>query len=248
MHIPKNSFLYSVYGFIQTFCLIIFFLPPKYFLLHTVAIDQIAHKTIIIIIKYFFIKSFFENEPNNSCKILLRQIRKPLFEYVLVKSLLDISSKSIVVSFFNLKKIYANKFLKICYLLDKSSVKKSVFNHRISNYVVTLLIFSVGNAKLLSGYISLEIRSTRNHNAFMLFLKSVLYFVVTIVKYKKYSKPAGFRVLVAGRFNGQSRSKTKQLRVGFLGQQSVKNNVDFHARCCLTKFGSFGVKTWINHL
>jgi ribosomal protein S3 len=82
----------------------------------------------------------------------------------------------------------------------------------------------------------------------MLFLKSVLYFVVTIVKYKKYSKPAGFRVLVAGRFNGQSRSKTKQLRVGFLGQQSVKNNVDFHARCCLTKFGSFGVKTWINHL
>jgi ribosomal protein S3 len=82
----------------------------------------------------------------------------------------------------------------------------------------------------------------------MLFLKSMLYFAVIIVKYKKYSKPIGFRILVAGRFNGQSRSKIKQLRVGSLGLQSVKNNIDFHKCCCLTKFGSFGIKVWINHL
>jgi ribosomal protein S3 len=82
----------------------------------------------------------------------------------------------------------------------------------------------------------------------MLFLKSTLYFVVTIVKYKKYLKPSGFRVLVTGRLNGQSRSKTKQLRVGFLGLQSVKNSIDFHKCCCFTKFGSFGIKVWINYL
>ena len=246
--IPKNNFLYSVYNLVQTLCLINFFLTSKFFLLHSVAIQQTVHKIIIIIIKYFFIKSFFQIEINNFHKISSQQDRKPNFEHIFIKSLLDISSKSVVVSFFNLKKIYTNKCLKIRYLMDKSNLKKSVFNHSISNYILTLLVFSIGNAQLLSAYINLEIRSTRNHNAFMLFLKSVLHFVVTIVKYKKYSKPVGFRILVTGRFNGQSRSKIKQLRVGFLGLQSVKNNVDFHKCCCLTKFGSFGIKVWINYL
>jgi hypothetical protein len=247
MFIPKSNFLYSVYNLVQILDLVNFFLPPKNFLLHSIAVQQTVHKITIIIIKYFFIKSFFQME---TCyhKILLQQFRKQNFEYVFIKSLLDVSPKSIVVSFFNLKKIYTNKSLKIRCLIDQSTLKKSVFNHSISSYILTMLVFSVGNAQLLSAYVNLEIQSTRNHNAFMLFLKSMLYFVVTIVKYKKYSKTTGFRVLVAGRFNGQSRSKTKQLRVGYLGLQSVKNNIDFYKRCCLTKFGSFGIKVWVNHL
>jgi len=248
MLVPKNNFLYSVYNLFQILCLISFFLPSKNFLLHSIVIQQTIHKIIVIIIKFFFIKSFFQSETNDFHKILLQQNQKPNFEYVFIKSILDISSKSVVVSFLNLKKIYLSKSLKIRYLIDQSNLKKSVFNHSISNFILTVLIFSIGNARLLSAYINLEIRSTRNHNAFMLFLKSMLYFVVTIVKYKKYSKPTGFRILVAGRFNGQSRSKTKQLRIGSLGLQSVKNSIDFHKCCCLTKFGSFGIKVWINQV
>jgi hypothetical protein len=247
MFVPKSNFLYSVYGLVQISRLVNFFLPSKNFLLHSIVIEQTVHKVLIIIIKYFFIKSFFRSETVGSYKNLLQQREKLDFEHIFVKSLLDVSSKSVIVSFFNLKKIYANKILKVRHLLDNSNLKKSVFNHSISNYILTVLVFSIGNAQLLSAYINLEIRSTRNHNAFILFLKSMLYFVVTIIRYKKYSKPIGFRILVAGRFNGQSRSKIKQLRVGSLGLQSVKNRIDFHKCCCLTKFGTFGIKVWINN-
>lgn len=245
MLIPKSNFLYLNYNFIKIIHLVNFFFHNKYFLLHSIIIQQTINKILILIIKYFFIQSFFQNELKYLSNIINNKIN---FEYVFVKSLFDITPKSFVISFFNLKKIYSKKFKKIQLLCEQSILKKSFFLHNISIYVITLLIFSINNARLLAEYICLELKSTRNHNAFILFLKSLLYFIITIINHKKYLKIVGFRILLSGRFNGQSRSKIKQLRIGLVGLQTIENNIDFYKCYCATKFGTFGLKIWVNYI
>ena len=238
------SNLYSNYVFINIFNLFNYYFSNKLFLIKSINIKQTLNNVIFIVIKYFYIKSFFTtliNKLNFTTKNETVNYNNCL-KFLLTSNLFELNSKSSLILFFNLKIIYAKNFLKIQFILNKNYLKKSIYYHNISNYMITLLLFSINNANLLVNYICLELISTKNQNSFIYFLKSLLFFIITVVKSKKIIKIVGFRILIKGRFNGNSRSKLKQLRIGLLNLQSMKNFVDFSKRCFNTKFGVFGLK------
>jgi hypothetical protein len=146
-----------------------------------------------------------------------------------------------------MKKIHALRVKRITRAIEFSDFKYSAFCHAISNQVLAILVFSNSGARLLAEYIKLELRSSRNHNSFISFLKNFLLFLLILVKKRSASRIVGVRVLLSGRFNGHNRARSKQIRVGVIGLQSTKHFVDYYSVPCFTKYGTFGIKVWLNY-
>jgi hypothetical protein len=238
-----NINLYTVFYFIKIFDILHFYFSSKFFIVKSINIFYSLKNYIFITIKYFFIESFFsKKEIQSYFSKNKNKTKKTVFEQTLISSLLLISNKSVVILLFHLKKLYLNKFSKIKKILAKSILRKSIFFHSISIYIFTLLVFSSNNNLMLCNYIKLEICSTKNHNGFLLFIKSLIFFTLVINKNKNYLKIIGFCILVKGRFNGNNRSKCKKMLAGVVGTQSVNNFIEYNKCFCFTKFGIFGIK------
>ena len=79
------------------------------------------------------------------------------------------------------------------------------------------------------------------------FLKNFLLFLLVLVKKRSSSRIVGVRVLLSGRFNGHNRARSKQIRVGVIGLQSTDYSIDYYSLPCFTKYGTFGIKVWLNY-
>jgi hypothetical protein len=191
--------------------------------------------------------SFFKKAKFSNSKAL-PSIKSGDFESVLLNGVANLTgAKGILVSCFNLKKIYSLRFKRITRAVEFSDFKYSAFCHAISNHVLSVLVFSNSGARLLAEYIKLELRSSRNHNAFISFLKNFLLFLLVLVKKRSSSRIVGVRVLLSGRFNGHNRARSKQIRVGVIGLQSTDYSIDYYSLPCFTKYGTFGIKVWLNY-
>jgi len=241
------NYLYNNSYFLKTLNFISFFFSNKLFLVHTIAVEQSLGGVITVVVKYFYLPSFFK-------KVKLKKdygsidIKKNQFESVLLKGIVNLTgAKIVMVSCFNLKKIYSVRFKRISRAVEFSDFKYSAFCHTISNYVLSVLVFSNSGARLLAEYIKLELRSSRNHNAFISFLKNFLLFLLVLVKKRPSPHIVGVRVLLSGRFNGHNRARSKQIRVGVIGLQSTNHFIDHYSLPCFTKYGTFGIKVWLNY-
>jgi hypothetical protein len=247
MSIANVNYLYSNYQFLKVFNFVSFFFPSKLFLIHTVAVEQSLGGVVTIIVKYLYLPSFFK-KTKLKANDTTADLKVSQFESVLLKGIAHITgSKTIVVCCFNMKKIHALRVKRITRAIEFSDFKYSAFCHAISNQVLALLVFSNSGARLLAEYIKLELRSSRNHNSFISFLKNFLLFLLILVKKRSASRIVGVRVLLSGRFNGHNRARSKQIRVGVIGLQSTKHFVDYYSVPCFTKYGTFGIKVWLNY-
>jgi hypothetical protein len=224
-----------------------FFFPNKLFLIHTIAVEQSLGGVITVVVKYLYLPSFFRKTKLKSENALAGSEANQ-FEFVLLKGIANLTgAKAIVVSCFNLKKIHSLRFKRVTRAVEFSDFKYSAFCHAISNHVLSVLVFSNSGARLLAEYIKLELRSSRNHNAFISFLKNFLLFLLVLVKKRPASRIVGVRVLLSGRFNGHNRARSKQIRVGVIGLQSTNHFIDYYSVPCFTKYGAFGIKVWLNY-
>jgi len=238
----NNKYLYSNYNFFKIYWFISFIFTNRLFLVQKIGIEQSFSGVVTIVINYLYLPSFFDTKQDNSLFFNAK-----LFENILLQGIsVLVGAKIIVISCFNLKKIYLNRFKKINNVINFSNFKNSTFCHVISLYVLTILVYSKHNAKFLVDYIKLELKSTRKHNTFILFLKNLLSFVLVLPN-KKGWNIVGIRVLFSGRFNGHNRGRSKQLRLGIIGLQSFKHYIDYNSSFCVTKFGVFGIKVWLNY-
>jgi len=241
------NYIYSNYQFLKVLNFVSFFFPSKLFLVHTIAVEQSLSGAITIVIKYLYLPSFFKKSKPKQSEVM-PEVEANQFESVLLKGVVNLTgAKTIVVSCFNLKKIYSLRFKRITRAVEFSDFKYSAFCHAISNHVLSVLVFSNSGARLLAEYIKLELRSSRNHNAFISFLKNFLTFLLVLVKKRPSCRIVGVRVLLSGRFNGHNRARSKQIRVGVIGLQSADHFIDYYSLPCFTKYGTFGIKVWLNY-
>ena len=241
------NYLYNNYQFLKVFNFISFFFPTKLFLVHTIAVEQSLGGVITVVIKYLYLPSFFRKVKSPDSEVSAA-IESNQFESVLLKGIANLTgAKAVVVSCFNLKKVHSLRLKRITRAVEFSDFKYSAFCHAISNNVLSVLVFSNSGARLLAEYIKLELRSSRNHNAFISFLKNFLQFLLVLVKKRPSSRIVGVRVLLSGRFNGHNRARSKQIRVGVIGLQSTAHSIDYYCVPCFTKYGTFGIKVWLNY-
>lgn len=237
------NYLYSNNRFLKVFNFVSFFFPNRLFLIHTLSVEHSLSGVVNVVVKYIYIPTFFK-------KNVLAGVPKTSnqFEFVLLKGISRIVGvKAIVISCFDLKKIYALKIKSVCRVVEFSDFKYSPFCHSISNNILSVLVFSNSGARVLAEYIRLELKSNRNHNAFISFLRLFLSFVLVLVKKRSFCRIIGVRVLLRGRFNGHNRARSKQIRVGIIGLQSTNHFVDYYSIPCFTKYGVFGIKVWLNY-
>jgi hypothetical protein len=215
---------------------------------HTIAVEQSLGGVITVVIKYLYLPSFFKKTKLKNNEEAAGVTKTSQFESVLLKGIANLTgAKVIVISCFNLKKIYSLRFKRITRAVEFSDFKYSAFCHAISNQVLSVLVFSNSGARLLAEYIKLELRSSRNHNALISFLKNYLLFLLMLVKKRPSSCIVGVRILLSGRFNGHNRARSKQIRVGVIGLQSTNHFIDYYSIPCFTKYGTFGIKVWLNY-
>jgi len=247
------NYLYNNHQFLKVFHFVSFFFSGNLFLVQTIAVEKSLGGVITVVIKYFYLPSFFTRTKGNSSEILIaggaaNGETENQFESALLSGLSRlISAKLIVIFCFNLRKLYTLRFKRVARAVEFSDFKYSVFCHSISKKVLSVLIFSNTGARLLSEYIKLEVCSSRNHNAFIAFLKGFLLFLLVLVKKRSASRIVGARVFLSGRFNGHSRGRFKQIRVGAIGLQSTNHFIDYYSSPCFTKHGAFGIKVWLNY-
>lgn len=234
--------MYSNYSFLKIHWFLSFVFTSRLFLIQKIGIEQSLSGVITVVVNYLYLPGFFENKQDNK-----PFSSKTILENTLLQGIsVLVGAKIIVISCFNLKKIYSNRYKKVNNIINFSNFKNSSFCHIISIYILTILIYSKHSAKLLVDYIKLELKSTRKHNTFILFLKNLLSFLLFLPN-KKGWNIVGVRVLLSGRFNGHNRGGCKQLRFGIIGLQSFKHYIDYNSSFCVTKFGVFGIKVWLNY-
>jgi hypothetical protein len=146
----------------------------RLFLIQKIGIEQSLSGVITVVVNYLYLPGFFENKKDNKPFSSRTVLENALLQGISVL----VGAKIIVISCFNLKKIYSNRYKKVNNIINFSNFKNSSFCHVISIYVLTILIYSKHSAKLLVDYIKLELKSTRKHNTFILFLKNLLSFLL----------------------------------------------------------------------
>ena len=110
---PANvNYLYNNYQFLKVFNFISFFFPTKLFLVHTIAVEQSLGGVITVVIKYLYLPSFFKKTKTKN-EDSISKIDENHFEPVLLRGIANLTgAKVIVVSCFNLKKIYSLSYSK----------------------------------------------------------------------------------------------------------------------------------------
>lgn len=109
------------------------------------------------------------------------------------------------------------------------------------------LIFSSVNlhssAKLISEFISQNLRKLKRHNFFFKFVKNILNIFIN----KTFSsKIRGVKIKIKGRFNGVPRAKSKIFQIGkHMPVLTLNAKISYSETTAYTANGTFGVKVWV---
>ena len=104
-----------------------------------------------------------------------------------------------------------------------------------------LVVTNLNSAKLLSKFITTELKKVKRHKFFIMFLKKVL----SIFLNSTFSKVMGIRIKIKGRLNGAPRASHEIINIGNVPIQTINHNVDFSESILHDTNGSYGVKVSI---
>lgn len=98
------------------------------------------------------------------------------------------------------------------------------------------------SAKLLTNFISTQLKTIKRHNFFFNFLKESLNLVVN----QKISKIQGIKLIIKGRLNNAARAKHRIITIGKIPLTTINSKIDYSESTALTQNGTLGIKVWVS--
>jgi len=106
---------------------------------------------------------------------------------------------------------------------------------------IFLSVLKTDSSKLLTNFISMQLKKIKKQKFFMAFLKKALTVFVT----SEFSKIKGVRIKIKGRLNGVPRAKHKIINVGDLPIQTINSLLSYSESDICNSSGSYGIKVWV---
>lgn len=179
--------------------------------------------------------------------------KKELFYYnnfisKLINGLFLFTRKKIDISliFQNINKGSSNRFnntsiLRIKKILFKLRYYKKNKFFRESFNIIFIILKKKNSSKLLCDFISYQLSLMKKHNYFITFLRKTLTYFVNL----RIFGTRGVRILINGRLNSSSRSRTTLLVIGHITSQTFSSSTSYYHNRSYTLNGTLGVKVWV---
>lgn len=194
--------------------------------------DFVPHETNYLK-KLIISKNLRYNAQKNKLTCLSSKILKSLKLFTKNQQSINLTIKEI--NSLNYKPT-AIKTLETLYKFQRTS-----FFHEGKEILIPLV--TQNSAKLLSNFIATQLKTIRKkHNFFFNFLKESLKSMIN----KKFSKVEGIKIVIKGRTNNASRSRTKIINLGKISLISTNSKINYSESVSFTANGTIGVKVWIS--
>lgn len=116
---------------------------------------------------------------------------------------------------------------------------------KIPGKLYLILATQTNLAELLGKYITEQLKTIKRHNFFFNSLKKNL----TLLIKQKFSKIKGIKILIKGRLNNASRSRTRIIKIGKIPIITKNMAIDYSESTAFkTSHGTIGIKIWINYV
>lgn len=185
-----------------------------------------------------------KNNSNIEISLFLRKIFKILNSYTNNK-----------LSFYIILQNVQKYLIQLKRFLSFSSIKKSVFS-KIKKYqmkykflknllqIFFFVMIKSNSAQLLSNYFSYICKIKIHKKDHLNFFKLFKIIIQKIIK-SKISTVLGIKILLSGRINGLSRSRTKLFQYGNIPTNTFSCKIDYACKTSFSVNGTLGVKVWI---
>jgi len=152
--------------------------------------------------------------------------------------------KNIHKYFIQLKLFYRYNLIKkrIYAKIKKYGNKYNILETLLQIFFV--IITKSNSAKLLANYIS-HILKFKMYKKDHLKLLKLFKTIIQLILKTKISIVAGIKIILSGRLNGFSRSRTRYLQFGMMPLNTFNVNINYASRTAYTINGTLGVKVWI---
>jgi small subunit ribosomal protein S3 len=107
--------------------------------------------------------------------------------------------------------------------------------------LIFLSVYKTNTSKLLTNFITTQLKKIKRQKFFMTFLKKTL----TLFINSNFSKVKGVRIKIKGRLNGVPRAKHKILNIGDIPVQTISSILNYSESTIHNLNGSYGIKVWI---
>jgi len=111
---------------------------------------------------------------------------------------------------------------------------------------INLLVICLANkysSILLAKYLAIQFQILRHHNFFFRFVKSTL---ILLNDKAFFPQIQGIKIQIKGRFNGNTRAKTRMIQISKVPPFLTKSsNIDHFEEISFSHNGTFGIKVWI---
>jgi ribosomal protein S3 len=97
------------------------------------------------------------------------------------------------------------------------------------------------SAKLLSSFMSAQLKTIKRHNFFFNFLKESLHLIIN----QKISNIQGVKLIIKGRLNNAARAKHRIITIGKIPLTTINSKIDYSESTAFTSNGTLGVKVWV---
>lgn len=192
---------------------------------------------------------YLSNQINKFKKLELKNLKTKLLLDQFFKSLIIFMKKKIKIFLAlhplnnNIKQIFnpqIKKFLKKK-LINLRKYKQNDFFHEGIN-ILFRCATNKKSAKLLTEFISIQLKTLKHHNFFFKFLKNTL----VLFKNNIISKFKGIKIKIKGRLNGRPRARSKIIKIANnISVLTIDSKIDYSEITAFNPNGTLGVKVWI---
>lgn len=127
-------------------------------------------------------------------------------------------------------------------IIQLRQFKKSKFFKEGIN-TIYLSITRKESAQLLANFIAKQLKLVKRHGFFLKFIKKALSLMLTI----KLVKATSIKIIIKGRFNGNSRAKKKIIIINKnMPLMTINSKIDSAQSTAYGSNGTLGVKLWVN--
>lgn len=125
-------------------------------------------------------------------------------------------------------------------LLRLRKFERTTFYNEGKRFIIPF-ITQPNSAKLLTQFISTQIRTIKRHNFFFNFLKETLNSGIN----QKSSRIQGIKLIIKGRLNNAARAKHRIITIGKIPLTTINSNIDYSESVAFTSNGTLGIKVWV---
>ena len=175
---------------------------------------------------------------NSFYKKITQSVRLILGHSVNVRLLFQSINKGLTV---RLKNKQSKSFRSI--LIKLRSFSKFTFFRELVNILLIVInkSKSLSTSNILSEYLASQLSVLKKHNILITFLKRIISSMLN----SNFSSLTGLKISFKGRLNGASRSSIRNIMLGKLPLQTLKESIDHSTSTSFTPNGTIGVKIWL---